>query len=352
MVENSISDASGKPPATRPDTVSAQKFNHSTLKFGFALKSIIEKYGKTESENGGDIIDLETGEVIEDNGHLSSLRDAPMNNIWNEVESFSSEDEDTYGGDIRQFSQSLSNGPAEMQVTSHGSNFNTQLVRSVVSGSGRVSKSFSRSVAEKQVLNQDDRVLAGSEMFSRSSRSPSSGSIEREILSNPSSQSMTWAVLEQDAFDALLTPSPASKAFSRRGSYSTGKRTAVGTSHRSTEIRRPDLKLMNTSNNDHLQKPFEGRSKKRNAGAEETPTKRRISSNDYMASNQFNNSEKHQREDVLLTDHFQDTNDALMYNNSIVHEFSLPDMSGEKSMFDYADDRAMEIRQHQLDNHC
>lgn len=71
---------------TRPDNDLASKREAAVLKLKSVWDSIIEKYSAPEVGDYGDVIDLETGDIIEDNGHLRSLA-APRENVWGQRKS-------------------------------------------------------------------------------------------------------------------------------------------------------------------------------------------------------------------------------------------------------------------------
>ncbi|ODV93808.1 hypothetical protein PACTADRAFT_51557 [Pachysolen tannophilus NRRL Y-2460] len=62
-----------------------QKKKESQERFKYSWNAIIEKYSQyKEDDERVDILDISTGEIVEDNGHLSSLADKRNKDIWHE----------------------------------------------------------------------------------------------------------------------------------------------------------------------------------------------------------------------------------------------------------------------------
>lgn len=67
-------------------------FDASQKRLSSAFDAIFAKYGNPENEDDGDIIDLNTGEIVEDRGHLKSLE--TQKGLWQKVMGGDYDDED------------------------------------------------------------------------------------------------------------------------------------------------------------------------------------------------------------------------------------------------------------------
>ncbi|ODQ80500.1 hypothetical protein BABINDRAFT_166119 [Babjeviella inositovora NRRL Y-12698] len=76
-----------QPPLWEEPNITKEEFdarNKARSKvFQSKWESILAKYAAVPEEDQGDLIDLITGEVVEDNGHLRSMETAKESDIWN-----------------------------------------------------------------------------------------------------------------------------------------------------------------------------------------------------------------------------------------------------------------------------
>jgi hypothetical protein len=73
-------------------------FDASQKRLSSAFEAIFAKYGNPENEDDGDIIDLNTGEIVEDRGHLKSLETQKGPGLWQKVMGGDYDDDDDDDG--------------------------------------------------------------------------------------------------------------------------------------------------------------------------------------------------------------------------------------------------------------
>ncbi|KAI8719429.1 hypothetical protein NCS52_00723600 [Fusarium sp. LHS14.1] len=150
-----------------PDIQFALKRANANHKLQATMAHIIEKYSR-DFEGVGDEIDMETGEIVVNNGHLRNMRDeGDVEGLWSDCDSNVEEDEgilledltDEYSDNQDEVDEPRNPEPDDNQNSS--TKEQDQNVTSTPSDMGKESDSIPASTSnekEKDAENQDDRL--------------------------------------------------------------------------------------------------------------------------------------------------------------------------------------------------